>query len=252
MKTTADECVLGDDITAIIFGVDGVIIDSARASASAWKSVLDSLLRSYAMAQETNFRPFEVRDDYLRHMEGKPRPEGVRDFLASREISLPYDDLRGLVGREEELLLTEVRHRGIAPFASTVDLVRRARRHGMRMAAVSVDCYATELLTRAGVAEMFDVLLDGLDAPGAELPAHLEPGLLLEAALRLRTPPTRTAVVEESLAGVSAGRHGAFGLVVGVDRVGRAAALRERGAHVVINDLSQMRLLVEPAMAGWS
>jgi beta-phosphoglucomutase-like phosphatase (HAD superfamily) len=250
MKTTTYQCVLGDDIAAIIFGVDGVVIDSARVAAGAWKSVLDAFLRSHAITQETEFTPFEVRDDYLQHVHGKPRIDGVRDFLASREITLLYDDLRGLAGREEELFLTEVRRHGIAPYPSTVRLVRAVRRRGIRTAAVSVEWYAAELLNRAGVTEMFDVRLDGLDAPGTGMPAHPEPGLLLEAALRLRTPPARTAVVEQSLAGVSAGRHGAFGLVVGVDRTGQAAALRDHDADVVINDLSQMRLVTEPAMAG--
>ncbi|GAB3979457.1 hypothetical protein GCM10029978_074890 [Actinoallomurus acanthiterrae] len=250
MKTTPDQCVLGADIAAIIFGVDGVIIDSGRASAAAWKAVLDPFLRSYARTQESEYTPFQVPDDYLGTMVGKPRIGAVRDFLASREITLPYDDLRGLAGRAEEFFLTEVRHNGIAPFAETVALIRSARRHRLRTAAVSVDWYATELLTRAGVADLFDVRLDGLDAPGTGLPMHPEPGLFLETALRLRTSPARTAVVEESLAGVSAGRHGGFRLVVGVDRTGQAAELREHGADVVIADLSRMGFLTEPAMAG--
>jgi beta-phosphoglucomutase-like phosphatase (HAD superfamily) len=250
MQTTADRRVLGDEIAAIIFGVDGVVIDSARVAAAAWKSVLDPLLYSYATTQEAEGRSFGVRDDYLEHMHGKARIDGVRDLLASREIELPYDDLRGLAGREEELFLTEVRRHGIASFASTVDLVRVVRRRGLRTAAVSVDWYAAELLTRAGVTELFDVRLDGLEAPGTMLPVHPEYGLLLEAAQRLGTPPARTAVVEQYPAGVSAARHGAFALVVGVDRVGRPAALRDHGADVVINDLSQLRLSAEPAMAG--
>src|SRR3954454_23047107 len=138
MQARPDQCVLDDDIAGMIFGIDGVILDSARASAAAWKSVLDPFLRSYAMIQGRKFRPFEVNDDYLRHMYGKPRPVGVSDFLASREITLPYDDLRGLAGGEEELFLTEVRRHGIAPFASTVALIHTARRQGIRTAAVSV------------------------------------------------------------------------------------------------------------------
>ncbi|WP_433190125.1 HAD family hydrolase [Actinoallomurus sp. CA-150999] len=253
MRTTADQYVLGDDIAAIIFGVDGIVVDVDRAAAAAWKAVLDPFLRSYAVTQEAEFKPFEVRDDYLGHMHGKPRLDGVRAFLCSREITLPYDDLRGLAGREEELFLTEVRRYGIAPFTSTVRLLHAVRRSGRRTAAVSVDWYAAELLTRAGVTEMFDVRLDGLDAPGTRLPGHPEPGLFCEAALRLRTPPGRIAIVEQSLAGVSAARHGAFGLVVGVDRIGQAAAaLREHGADVVINDLSEMRLPAGPTMAGRS
>jgi beta-phosphoglucomutase-like phosphatase (HAD superfamily) len=252
MNTRAAQCVLGDDIAAIIFGVGGVVIDNARTSAAAWKSVLDPFLRSYATTEQREFRPFQVHDDYLWYMDARPRLDGLRDFLSSRGLSLPYQDLRGLAGRQERLFLTEVRRHGIAPFASTVAFVRTTRRHGIRTAAVSVDWYATEVLTRAGVIDMFDVRLDGLDAPGTGLPTRLQPRLLLEAAQRLGTPPARTAVVAQSLAGVSSGRHAGFGVVVGVDRGGQAAALRENGADMVINDLSEMRLPAKHAMAGRS
>ncbi|MFL6053287.1 MAG: HAD family hydrolase [Actinoallomurus sp.] len=252
MDSRAAQCVLGEDIAAIIFGVDGVVIDDARASAAAWKSVLDQFLRSYAMTEEMEFRPFEVPDDYLRYRDGRPRLDGLRDFLSSRGLTLSYDGLRGLAGRQEALFLTEIRRHGIAAFPSTVAFVRTAHRHGIRTAAVSADWYATELLTRAGVIDMFDVRLDGLDAPGTGRPARLQLGLLLEAAQRLGTPPARTAVIVQSLAGVSAGRQGAFGLVVGVDRGGQAGGLRDHGADVVINDLSQMRLPAKHAVAGRS
>jgi beta-phosphoglucomutase-like phosphatase (HAD superfamily) len=252
MNSGAAQCVLGDHIAAIVFGVDGVVIDNARASAAAWKTVLDPFLRSYAMTEQIEFRPFEVRDDYLRYMDGRPRLDGLRDLLSSRGLTLPYDGLRGLAGRQERLFLTELRHHGIAPFASTVAFVRTAGRHGIRTATVSADWYATEVLTRAGVIDMFDIRLDGLDAPGTGRPSRLQPGLLLEAAQRLGTPPARTAVLVRSLAGVSAGRQGAFGLVVGIDRGGQAAALRDHGADAVINDLSQMRLPAKHAVAGRS
>ncbi|MCO5967788.1 HAD family hydrolase [Actinoallomurus soli] len=245
-----DRCVLGGDVAAIIFGVDGVVLDTARPAAAAWKSVLDPFLRSHTTGREAGFRPFEVRADYLRYFHGRPRSGGVREFLASRGPAPPAEIVLDLVERQERLFLTEVRRHGIAPFASTVDLVRAARRHRLRTAAISVDRYAAELLTRAGVADMFDVRLDGLDAPGTGLPGHLEPCLLIEAALRMRTPPTRTAVIEQSPDGVAAGRHGGFGLVVGVDRVGRGAELRAYGADVVIEDLAQVTLLRAPALIG--
>lgn len=245
-----DQCVLGGDIAAIIFGVDGVILDTARAAAAAWKSALDPFLRSHAGDREGGFRPFEVRADYLRYFHGRPRAAGVREFLASQGPVPRPEVVSELAGRQERLFLAEVRRHGIAPFASTVDLVRAARRHRLRTAAISADRYAAELLTRAGVTDMFDVRLDGLDAPGTGLPGHLEPCLLLEAALLMRTPPARTAVVEQSPDGVAAGRHGGFGLVVGVDRVGRAAVLRAHGADAVIEDLSRLRLRKAPALTG--
>ncbi|MEV0402626.1 HAD family hydrolase [Actinoallomurus sp. NPDC050550] len=248
MNSRPNDWVLGDDIVAAVFGVDGVIIDIVRPCAAAWKWVLDPFLRSYALVREAEFTPFDIDDDYMRHMYAKSRLDGIRDFLTSRDVMLPYDDLRGLACRAEEVFLAGVRRSGIAVVDSTVTMIRTARRRGIRTAAVSADRHATELLSSAGVAELFDVRLDGLDAPGIRLPAHCEPGLLLEAARRLDAPPIRTAVVDESLAAMSAGRCAGFGLVVGVDHIGRAATLRGHGADVVVTDLSQIPVL-EPAMA---
>lgn len=245
MRIKAAQCVLeglGQAVASVIFGVDGVIVDSARASATAWKSVLDPFLRSFAVVHGTAHVPFDVRVDYLRYMHGKPPLEGARDFLASREITLPYDDLRGLAARHEEFFLGEVRGHGVAPFAATVVLVRDLHRHGARTAAVSEQWFGSELLKRAGVAGMFDVLLDGLDAPGTALPAHPDAGLFREAALRLGAPPGRTAVIEGSAAGVAAARRGGFGAIVGVDPTGGSASLGEHGADLVIADTSELRL----------
>ncbi|GAB3979348.1 hypothetical protein GCM10029978_074490 [Actinoallomurus acanthiterrae] len=248
MNSRPDDLVLGDDIVAVVFGVDGVIIDIARPCAAAWKWVLDPFLRSYALVREAEFTPFDIDDDYMRHMYAKSRLEGIRDFLTSRDVTLTYDDLRGLACRAEEVFLAHVRCHGITVVDSTVTMIRAARRRGIRTAAISADRHATELLSSAGVADLFDVRLDGLDAPGVRLLAHCEPGLLLEAARRLDAPAMRTAVVDESPAAMSAARRAGFGLVVGLDRIGRAATLRGQGADVVVTDLSQVPVL-EPAMA---
>jgi beta-phosphoglucomutase-like phosphatase (HAD superfamily) len=242
MATSHDTYVLSDDITAVIFGVDGVILDSARAAAAAWKSVLDPLLRDYAAVHETPFCPFEVRTDYVRYMYGKARPDGVPGFLASREISLTYDDMRGLGGRQEELFLAEARRHGIRPFASTVTVVRAARRHGLRTAAVSGDPYAMELLARVGIADIFDARMDAGDAPETWRPGHSERALYLEAARRLEMAPGRVAVVENYPDGVAGAVRGGFGAVIGVDRVGRPDTLREHGATAVIADLSELHM----------
>ncbi len=258
MPTTPDTYLLGEDITAMVFGVDGVILDSAPAAAAAWKSVLDPLLREYSALHETTFRPFEVPADYVRFMYGKPRPDGVPGFLASRDISLTYDDMRGLAGRQEELFLAEARRHGVAPFASTVAVVRAARRGGLLTAAVSGDPYAVELLARVGVADMFDVRLDALDAPGTWRPGHSERVLYLEAARRLETAPGRTAVVENCPDGVAGAVRGGFGAVIGVDRIGRPDTLRGHGATAVLTDLSDLhldgpgrRLRRGPSMKTW-
>lgn len=238
MRTSTDECVLGGDITAVIFGVDGVVIDSARTSAGAWKTVLDPFLRTYATAHETAFVPFDVRGDYLRYTHGKPRLAGVRDFLASRDISLHYDDLHALAIRQEELFLAEVRRHGVSPFGSAVTLILETRRRGMRTAAVSTQRHGTEMLRSAGVVAMFDIVLDGLDAPGTGLPSCPDSALFVQAALRLGAQPRHTAVVEETGAAVLAAQRGGFGLVVAVDRLGGGAP----GADLVVTDLSEVRV----------
>lgn len=244
MRTKTGQCVLGDQvqgIDSVIFGLDA-IIDGEQAAAAAWKSVFDPFLRTYAAVHETTFVPFDVRADYLRYLRGKPRLEGVRDFLAARDISLPYDDLRGLAMSQRGFFLGEVRRHGLAPFTSTIALVRELRRHGVRTAAVSVDQDGAEILRRAGTAGMFDVVMDGLDAPGTAVPEHPDAHLYLQAAQRLNTPPAKTAVIEESSDNVAAAHEGAFQTVVGVDRTGGTAALDRHGANLVISDLSELHL----------
>jgi HAD superfamily hydrolase (TIGR01509 family) len=244
LRTKTGQCVLGDhtqDIKSVIFGLD-TIIDGDRAAAAAWKSVFDPFLRTYAAVHETAFVPFDVRADYLRYMRGKSRLEGTRDFLAARDICLPYDDLRGLAMSQQEFFLGQVRRHGLAPFPSTIALVRELRRHGVRTAAVSVHPDGAEVLRRAGTAGMFDVVMDGLDAPGTAVPEHPDAHLYLQAAQRLNTPPAKTAVIEESSAGIAAAREGAFQTVIGVDRTGGTAALEKHGANPVIKDLSELYL----------
>lgn len=238
----AGQCALPREIAAVIFEVDGVVVDGARASAGAWKSVFDPFLRSHAAVRETGFRAFEIRDDYLRYVHGRTPVEAARAFLASRGIGLAGAELRELAARQEELLLTEIGRYGVRPFASTIATVRTARRRGIRTATVSGQRHAPEMLRRAGVAELFDVRLNG------RLDGWLDgPGLLLEAAQRLGTGPARTAVVGETPAGMAAARRGGFASVIGVDRIGQADALRERGADLIVADLSELRVHGRPA-----
>lgn len=245
MRTRTGRCVLDDlglVVASVVFGVDGVIVDSARASAAAWKTVLDAYLRTQAMLSERSFVPFDVRVDYLGHIHGRTPLNGARHFLASRDVVPSDDDLRALAARQDDYFLGEVRRHGLMPFVSSVLFVRELHRCGVPTAAVSTRRHGVEMLTRAGVSWMFDVLLDGLDAPGAELPDHPDARPFVQAALRLDAAPGRTAVVEESVAGVTAASAGGFGAVVGIDRTGGSARLAEHGADLVIADLSELRL----------
>jgi beta-phosphoglucomutase family hydrolase len=239
-----------DRIEAVIFDTDGVITDTARVHAAAWKSVFDAFLRAHSAAFGEKFQPFDVRADYLRYVDGRPRFDGVRSFLTARRIELPADAgaeiIREIGRRKDVMFLDQIRRYGVAAFPSTLVLVTELRRNHVGTAAVSASRNCGEVLKRAGVADLFDIRVDGLDAARLGFPGKPHPGLFLEAAARLRVPPGRAAVVEDALAGVIAGRRGGFGLVIGVDRGGHAAALHEAGADIVVADLADLQLIRKP------
>lgn len=233
-------------IDAVIFDTDGVITDTARVHATAWKSVFDAFLRAHSAAFGEKFRPFDVRADYLRYVDGKPRLDGVRSFLAARGVELPAEQaaevIRSIGLRKDALFRDQIERYGVAAYPSTLRLISELRRHHVRTAAVSASRNCAEVLRRAGVAGLFDIRVDGLDAARLGFPGKPHPGLFLEAARRLNVSPERAVVVEDALAGVIAGRNGGFGLVIGVDRAGQAAALRDSGADLVVADLAEIRL----------
>lgn len=238
-------------LDAVIFDTDGVVTDTARVHAAAWKRTFDAFLRRWTARYGGEMRPFEVRDDYLRHVDGRSRLDGVRGFLASRGIVLPEGDaadppdadtVHALGARKDAYFLDQVRRYGVAPYRSTVALIRELRRRGAGIAAVSASRNCEEVLASSGTRDMFDVTVDGVAAARLALPGKPDPALFLEAARRLAVPAGRAAVVEDALAGVEAGRRGGFGLVVGVDRGGQAAALYAAGADVVVTDLENLRV----------
>lgn len=217
-------------VDVAVFDTDGVVTDTARVHAAAWKRTFDAFLRTGVAQQGGGMRPFEVRDDYLRHVDGRPRLDGVRGFLAARGISLPegdpsdppeLDTVYALGKRKDAYFLGQVRRYGVAPFRSTVALIRELRRRGIRTAAVSASRNCREVLTASGTLDMFDVMVDGVEATWLGLPGKPHPAHFQEAARRAGAPPSRAAVVEDALGGVAAARRGGFGLVVGVDRADR-------------------------------
>lgn len=237
---------------AVIFDIDGVVTDTARVHAAAWKRVFDEFLRARANELRVPLPPFDIRSDYLRYVDGKPRLDGVRGFLASRQIALPEggaddpmdaDTVHGLGRRKDEYFLAQLRRYGVTAFPSTVTLLRELRARGARTAAVSSSRNAGAVLTAAGVADLFDVAVNGHDAARLGLAGKPDPALFLEAVRRLHTPPAHAVVVEDALAGVEAGCRGGFGLVVGVDRGLQSGDLRRFGATVVVKDLGQLSLV---------
>ncbi|MFI1398685.1 HAD family hydrolase [Streptomyces sp. NPDC020681] len=228
---------------AVVFDTDGVITDSARVHAAAWKAAFDDFLRDHPPADVTQRRPFDMEEDYLRYVDGKSRLDGAEAFLESRGLRLPEVDVRAVAAQKEQLFTARLREGGIDAYPGTVRLLRTLRAAGIPLAAASASRHARELLEHAGVLNLFDALVDGGEAARLRLPGKPDPALFLEAARRLGVAAERTAVVEDALAGVEAGLRGGFGLVVGVDRAGTPqtrAELLKRGADLVVDDLAEL------------
>ncbi|WP_210586198.1 HAD family phosphatase [Streptomyces sp. GESEQ-35] len=234
------------DVRAVVFDTDGVITDSARVHAAAWRTAFDDYLRAHPPEDPRQRRPFDPGDDYLRYVDGKSRLDGAAAFLASRGLDTSGEGVRAVAADKERLFTERLRKDGVDAYPGTVRLVRALRRGGVPVAAASASRHAGELLTHAGVRDLFDALVDGGEAARLGLAGKPEPDLFLEAARRLGVPAGHAAVVEDALAGVEAGRRGAFALVVGVDRAAGAdtgARLLRHGADIVVRDLGE--LLVE-------
>ncbi|MFC4111371.1 HAD family hydrolase [Nonomuraea zeae] len=231
-------------ISAVVFDTDGVVTDTARGHAAAWKHVFDAFLRGRSS-------PFDIRDDYLRHVDGRPRLDGIRTFLAARGISAPEgsaDDepgaptVHGLGLAKDQIFMAQVDKYGVAAFPSTVALLHELRRRGARTAAVSASLHGRKLVNSAGVMHLFDLLVDGNDAALMNLPGKPDPALFLEATRRLALPAARTAVVEAALPGIEAAGKGGFGLVIAATREGDAAELHAHGAHIVVADVGELEV----------
>jgi beta-phosphoglucomutase family hydrolase len=240
---------LPDHITACLFDLDGVLTQTATVHAAAWKQMFDEFLAAYADKTGTPFVPFDLHHDYERYVDGKPRLDGTRDFLASRHIELPEgseDDppgsftIQGLSNRKNALVLDLIRRQGVQTYPGSVDYVRRVRAAGLKTAVVSSSANTVDVLATTGMADCFDVIVDGLVAKERHLPGKPAPDTFLAGAAEVGVPPEQAAVFEDALAGVEAGRAGHFGFVVGVDRVGQAEELRRHGADIVVHDLSEL------------
>jgi len=240
---------LPDDVRACLFDLDGVITQTAVVHAAAWKEMFDAFLRERSEADGVPFVPFDPVEDYRLHVDGMPRADGVRTFLASRGITLPEGDpddppgagtVRGLGNRKNGLVLTKIRQLGVDVFPGSVRYVRAVRNAGLATAVVSSSANTLDVLRSTGLEDLFAVRVDGVVAAQRGLRGKPAPDTFLAAAEAFGVEPEAAAVFEDALAGVEAGRAGSFGFVVGVDRTGQADALRSRGADVVVSDLSEL------------
>ncbi|HEY7198823.1 MAG TPA: beta-phosphoglucomutase family hydrolase [Candidatus Dormibacteraeota bacterium] len=240
---------LPEVVRACLFDLDGVLTKTAVVHAEAWKQMFDDYLRQRAARTGEPFRPFDEVADYDEYVDGKPRADGVRSFLASRRIELAEgggDDppgaetVHGLGNRKNELVLRLIHERGVEVYEGSVRYVRAVRAAGLATAVVSSSANCRQVLEGAGIEDLFDARIDGVVAERERLRGKPAPDTFLAGARALRVEPGAAAVFEDALAGVEAGRAGRFACVVGVDRVGQAEALRRHGADVVVRDLAEL------------
>ncbi len=236
-------------IRVCLFDLDGVLTDTAAVHAAAWKAMFDEFLRAYSAQQGIPFTPFDARAEYDAFVDGKPRVDGVRDFLASRGITLPEGTpndppstttVNGLGNRKNEAVQHRIRTVGVHVFEGSRQYLQAAERVGLRRAVVSSSANTREVLDVTGLAPYIEEVVDGVTIRTEGLRGKPAPDTFLAAARRFGVEPTEAAVFEDALAGVAAGRAGAFGLVVGVDRVGQADELKSHGADVVVRDLAEL------------
>jgi beta-phosphoglucomutase family hydrolase len=239
-------------VTACLFDLDGVLTQTAEVHAAAWKQTFDSYLRRRAGQRGEAFVPFDQHRDYDEYVDGKPRYDGVRSFLSSRGIELPEggeggspnqpgaDTIHGLGDLKNEIVLKLIRQHGVQPYEGSVRYVQAVRAAKLRRAVISSSTNCRDVLAAAGIEGLFEEIVDGLVAEREHLRGKPAPDTFLAGARALGVEPAQAAVFEDALAGVEAGRAGRFGFVVGVDRVGQAAALRTHGADVVVADLAEL------------
>jgi len=235
--------------TACLFDLDGVLTQTAKVHARAWKEMFDGFLREWAQRTGEPFQEFDRPTDYDEYVDGKPRLEGVRSFLASRGIDLPMgspsdppdaETVHALGTRKNELVLALIREQGVEPYEGSVRYVEAVRDAGLRRAVVSSSTNCRDVLVAAGIDGLFEEVVDGTVAEREGLAGKPAPDTFLAAGRRFGVEPEQAAVFEDAQAGVQAGRAGGFGLVVGVDRSGQAEALRRLGADVVVQDLAEL------------
>ncbi|MFW6140225.1 MAG: trehalose-phosphatase [Acidobacteriota bacterium] len=233
---------------AAVFDMDGVITQTAEIHAQAWKRMFDGFLKEVSPNKEQ--KPFDINSDYKIYIDGKPRYDGVESFLHSRGIDLPYGSPQdppnrktvcGLGNKKNSLFLKLIEERGVDVYSSSVELVKEIKKENKKVAVISASKNCSAILKVAGIKEIFDAQVDGVVSYRLDLKGKPHPDIFLEAARRLKVNPEKAVVIEDSLAGVEAGKRGQFGWVIGVARSeGDEQPLKDRGADQVVSDLGEL------------
>ncbi|HEY5266325.1 MAG TPA: beta-phosphoglucomutase family hydrolase [Acidimicrobiales bacterium] len=244
-----------DPYYAWLFDMDGVLTNTADVHAAAWKQTFDEFLKEETNRAGETYAPFDTKDDYDKYVDGEPRDDGVRNFLAARNIKLPEgadDDspnartVKGVGNRKNDLVQEVMKNEGVKVFEGAIALVKELRHHGHKVAVVSASENTKTVLEAAGLVDMFDAIVDGHVVKDLHLAGKPAPDSYLQGAKVLGVKPSRAVVLEDALSGVEAGRAGHFGLVIGVnhhDGPGThdyADELRAHGADVVVTSLTEV------------
>ncbi|MCA9498775.1 MAG: beta-phosphoglucomutase family hydrolase [Nitrospirales bacterium] len=248
-RANNSQTVSWNQFDAVLFDLDGVLTATAKVHAACWKKMFDEYLQKRASRTSEAFQPFEIAKDYRLYVDGKPRFDGVRDFLRSRNIELPEgtpDDppqtetVCGLGNRKNEMINAVIESDGVEVYEGSVALVRDILEKGIKVAIVTSSQNCDAVLKAAGISAFFKVRVDGNIIHDQKLPGKPAPDAFLAAAKTLGVDPKRAVVVEDAISGVQAGRNGGFGLVIGVARKGEVEELKEHGADVVVKDLGEL------------
>jgi beta-phosphoglucomutase family hydrolase len=250
MPQPKSSCVINrEEYDAVLFDLDGVITDTASLHAACWKKMFDEYLQERATRTGEAFRPFDLAADYRLYVDGEPRFDGVRHFLASRGIQLPegspddppqLETVCGLGNRKNDLVNQIIENEGVKPYEGSVRLIHQLRDRGFKIAVVTSSQNCTTVLKAARLDGVFDAQVDGNTIRTQHLAGKPAPDTFLLGAKVLGAEPRRTVVIEDAISGVEAGFNGKFGLVIGVARKGNAEELKQHGADVVVDDLSEL------------
>jgi len=240
-----------EDFDAVIFDLDGVVTDTAKLHAKAWKRMFDEFLSEYYSGRNETLKPFDIESDYILYVDGKPRRDGIRSFLASRNVDLPEgqtDDAPGIgsvaamARLKNNYFLKLIEEQGAEVFQSTVELIHAVKTNGCATAIISSSRNCAMILESVGLSDLFDTRVDGNDAETLGFPGKPAPDIFLEAADRLNVRVERAVVVEDAIAGVQAAKAGGFGLVIGVSRSGDMESLLNNGADIAVGDLCEIEV----------
>jgi beta-phosphoglucomutase family hydrolase len=231
---------LPDGIQACLFDLDGVLTQTAKVHAQAWKQMFDDFLREWSERTGEPFHEFDRPTDYDEYVDGKPRMDGVKSFLESRDIHLSDEEIKALGDRKNDIVLELIREQGVDPYEGSVRFAQAARDQGLRRAVVSSSTNCRDVLIAAGIEDLFEERIDGVVAEREGLAGKPAPDTFLAGARAVGVEAAEAAVFEDAQAGVEAGRAGDFGWVVGVDRTGQRDALKRKGADIVVDDLAEL------------